>query len=139
MALLGLVTATVAETASAQNTGLPVGVIGQTPRSVSEGVLDLLAYSVVPDGTVSTLQLDRGGEDDNDIGVTLSQLGAGFTRSDSFPLYLEGYLGYARYDPRSSATGRSKGASEHDGTSSPRRSESATISSLPRISICAPS
>jgi hypothetical protein len=100
MALLGLVIATVAGTAAAQNTGLPVGIVGQTPRSVSEGVLDLLAYSVVPDGTVSTLQLDRGGGDDNDIGVSLSQLGAGFTWSDSFPLYLEGYLGYARYDPR---------------------------------------
>jgi Autotransporter beta-domain len=98
MALLGLVVVTAADVASAQN--LPVGIVGQTPRSVSEGVLDLLAYSVVPDGTLSTVQLDRGGEDDNDIGVSLSQLGAGFTWSDSVPVYLEGYLGYARYDPR---------------------------------------
>ncbi len=100
MALLGFVIVTAAGMAAAQNAGAPVGIVGQTPRSVSEGVLDLLAYSVVPDGTLSTVQLDRGGGDDNDIGVSLSQLGAGFTWSDSFPLYLEGFLGYARYDPR---------------------------------------
>ena len=100
MAILGLVIASAAGTAAAQNSGLPAGIVGTTPRTVGEGVLDLLAYSVVPDGTVSTLQINRHGEGDNDIGVSLGQLGAGFTWSDSFPLYLEGFLGYARYDPR---------------------------------------
>ncbi|MXP63562.1 hypothetical protein E0493_09390 [Roseomonas sp. M0104] len=76
---------------------LPPGIVGTTPRSVAEGVLDLLAYSVVPDGTASALQINRS---DDDVGVTLGQLGAGFTVSEGFPLYLEGYLGYARYDPR---------------------------------------
>jgi hypothetical protein len=97
-AILGLVIATAADIATAQDTGSPVGFVGRTPRSVSEGILDLLAYSVVPDGTVSTLQINRGNEDD--VGVSLGQLGAGFTWSKSFPLYLEGFLGYARYDPR---------------------------------------
>jgi Autotransporter beta-domain len=100
MALLGLVIVTAADEAAAQNGSLPVGIVGTTPRSVSEGVLDLLSYSVVPDGTVSTLQMDRSGEGDNDIGVTLGQIGAGFTWSDSVPVYLEGFIGYARYDPR---------------------------------------
>lgn len=85
--------------ASAQDAGSSVTFVGRTPRTVSEGILDLLAYSVVPDGTVSTLQLNRGGGED-DVGVSLGQIGAGFTWSKGFPLYLEGYLGYARYDPR---------------------------------------
>lgn len=100
MAILGMVIASAAGTAAAQQSGLPAGIVGTTPRSVGEGVLDLLAYSVVPDGTASTLQINRKGQGDSDIGVSLSQLGAGFTWSDSFPLYLEGFLGYARYDPR---------------------------------------
>lgn len=98
--VVGLVIATAADLALAQDAALPVGIVGATPRRVSEGVLDLLAYSVVPDGTVSTLQIDRKGEGDNDIGVTLGQLGAGFRWSESVPVYLEGFLGYARYDPR---------------------------------------
>lgn len=77
----------------------PPGIVGTTPRGVSQGVLGLLSYSVVPDGTASAVQISRSGADD-DIGVTLGQLGAGFTVDESFPLYLEGYLGYARYDPR---------------------------------------
>jgi hypothetical protein len=97
IAVLGLVIFIVAGTAAAQ---VPPGIVGTTPRKAAESALDLLAYSVVPDGTVSTLQINRGGEGDENIGVTLSQLGAGFTWSDSFPIYLEGYLGYARYDPR---------------------------------------
>jgi hypothetical protein len=99
IALLGLIAAA-ADVTLAQNAGSPTGFVGRTPRTVSEGTLDLLAYSVVPDGTVSTLQINRGGEDNDDVGVSLGQLGAGFTWSKSFPLYLEGYLGYARYDPR---------------------------------------
>ena len=91
--ILGLVT--ICDVVSAQQ---PATFVGRTPRSVSEGILDLLAYSVVPDGTVSTLQINRGNEED--VGVSLGQLGAGFTWSKSLPLYLEGFLGYARYDPR---------------------------------------
>ena len=97
LAALGTAAGAAAQNAPAPQ--LPVGIVGTTPRSVSKGVLDLLSYSVVPDGTASALQLDRSGGSD-DIGITLGQLGAGFTFSDTFPLYLEGYLGYGRYDPR---------------------------------------
>ena len=71
---------------------------GMNVRRAADGVLSLLGYAVVPDGTASAIQINRGGGDD-DIGVTLGQIGAGFTWSDSFPLYLEGFIGYARYDP----------------------------------------
>jgi hypothetical protein len=37
--------------------------------------------------------------------LTLGQFGVGFTVDESFPLFLEGYLGYARYDPRTLFTG----------------------------------
>ena len=100
-ALAALCTAT-ASGAAAQNAPapqVPVGVVGTTPRSVSKGVLGLLSFSVVPDGTASALQIDRSGGSD-DIGITLGQIGAGFTFSGTFPLYVEGYLGYGRYDPR---------------------------------------
>ncbi len=77
----------------------PPGVIGTTPRGVAQDALGLLAYSMVPDGTASALRINRSDEQD-DIGIRMGQFGAGFTVSDSIPLFLEGYLGYARYDPR---------------------------------------
>lgn len=78
----------------------PVTFVGKTPHHFSKGTLEVLSYSVVPDGTISALQINRSAGVDDDFGVTIGQIGAGFTWSDSFPLYLEGYLGYARYDPR---------------------------------------
>ena len=62
------------------------------------GAVGFLAYSVLPDTTLSTIQISNSGSDETD--VYLSQLGGAFTWSGSFPLYLEGYLGIARYDPR---------------------------------------
>lgn len=66
------------------------------------GVLGIMGYNMIPDGTANALRIDQGvGTDDNsDSRLVLGQIGAGFTWSDSFPLYLEGYIGYARYDPR---------------------------------------
>ncbi|WP_165982565.1 autotransporter domain-containing protein [Dankookia rubra] len=78
---------------------MQVGLLGTSPRSVAEDALGLLAFSVIPDGTASALQINRS-DTGQDVGVTLGQLGAGFTVSKEMPLYLEGYLGYARYDPR---------------------------------------
>ncbi|EHL98955.1 hypothetical protein HMPREF9946_03395 [Acetobacteraceae bacterium AT-5844] len=75
-------------------------VLGPGIRQTVNGVLGLLSYSAVPDNSASAVQIDRGvGTDENDSGITMGQLGAGFTVSESFPLYLEGFLGYARYDP----------------------------------------
>src|SRR3712207_6748144 len=66
-----------------------VGLLGANVRKAADGVLGLLGFSVVPDGTASAIQISRGGGE-NDVGVTLGQFGAGFTASESFPLYLEG-------------------------------------------------
>jgi hypothetical protein len=80
----------------------------ETVRAQRGGVIGLMGYSVIPDGSANALQLDTktltSGEE-GDPTLTLSQFGLGFTVSESFPLYLEGYLGYARYDPRAVFTG----------------------------------
>jgi len=68
------------------------------------GVLGLMGYNVVPDGSANAISLTRGSSgdknDNGSPGLTLGQFGFGFTVSDSLPLYLEIYAAYARYDPR---------------------------------------
>lgn len=75
------------------------------PRS--GGVLALMGYNVTPDGSTNSLQINRGTTAPVGSGtqLTLGQTGFGFTVGDSFPLYLETYLGYARYDPRAFFSG----------------------------------
>jgi len=66
------------------------------------GVLGLMGYNMTPDGSANSIQISRGTAQ-TELGssvMTLSQIGAGFTVAESFPLWLEGYLGTARYDPR---------------------------------------
>lgn len=71
------------------------------------GVLALMGYNVTPDGSANSVTINRGTAKtaDGSNTLTLGQLGSGFTWSESFPLYMEGYLGYARYDPRAYLTG----------------------------------
>ena len=66
------------------------------------GVLSLMGYNVTPDGSANSLQLNRTsvGVEEGDPTLTLSQFGFGFTVSESVPLFIETYLGFARYDPR---------------------------------------
>lgn len=69
-------------------------------RSVQEkanGVLQVLGMTAVPDSTAATLQITTDATDRPHI--VQSQFGGGFTVSDGLPLYLEGFLGYTRYDP----------------------------------------
>ena len=67
-----------------------------------QGVLGLMGYNVTPDGSSNAVTVNRASA--TVVGespvLTLGQFGAGFTVSESFPLWLEGYVGYARYDPR---------------------------------------
>jgi len=67
------------------------------PAELANGALAILGFSVVPNETASTMHVDAGG---GDVRFNASQLGGAFTVSDSFPLYLEGFVGVARYDPR---------------------------------------
>ena len=80
----------------------PGSVLGPMLARKPGGVLGIMGYGVIPDGSASAVQVDRGvrTDDGSDSGLTLGQIGSGFTVSPSFPLFLEGYIGYARYDPR---------------------------------------
>lgn len=71
------------------------------------GVLGIMGYNMTPDGSANSLEIDRSNATlaDGSSTFQLSQFGAGFTLSESFPLWLEGYMGYARYDPRAVFTG----------------------------------
>lgn len=81
--------------------------VQQQLGSRGAGVLGIMGYNMSPDGSANALQINRttaSGEEGSPL-LTLSQIGAGFTVSESFPLWLEGYLGTARYDPRAVFTG----------------------------------
>lgn len=69
----------------------------------TNGVLALMAYSITPDLASSSLQINdkQGGNPD----LSMTQLGGGATLSKEIPLYLEGALGYSRYDPKFVASG----------------------------------
>lgn len=70
---------------------------GKSIDDRADGVLTLMSYSVTPDGTASSLSIDSSST--GNPGITMGQLGAGFPLSASFPLFLEGFIGYSRYDP----------------------------------------
>lgn len=62
--------------------------------------LALFGVTAVPNETASTLVLNTGTRPGGGSDFVAGQLGSGITLSKSFPLYLEGYIGYNRYVPR---------------------------------------
>ncbi len=72
-------------------------VVGANVQKQANGVLSLMAYSVVPDLASSSLSINN--TTSGNPGIVMSQLGGGFTMSRSFPLYMEGSIAYSRYDP----------------------------------------
>lgn len=70
---------------------------GSRIRHRANAVLTLMSYTVVPDVTASDLNIGSGSNDKNELSIT--QFGGGATLSESFPLYLEGTMGYSRFDP----------------------------------------
>jgi hypothetical protein len=75
----------------------PFDVIGGNVQERANAVLTLMAFSVAPDVTAGSLTINNAKTDNPD--VNLVQFGSGFELASSFPLYLEGYLGFNRYDP----------------------------------------
>ena len=73
------------------------------PERAAKGILGMMALTMLPGSFASGLSLETG--EDQASELLVGQIGSGFTLSDSFPLYLEGYLGFSRYDPRFLATG----------------------------------
>ena len=77
----------------------PFELLGPGLQRRVDAALTLMTFSVVPDLNSSFLSIDSGSGTTANPEVTLWQFGSGFTLSQSFPLYLEGSLGYNRYDP----------------------------------------
>lgn len=100
----GLFTVLLVTVAGAPARGQPRAfeVIGGNVQERANAVLTLMAFSVVPDLTSSFLSIDNAATSNPQ--VTMTQFGGGLTISDSFPLWLEGLVGYNRYDPRFVAT-----------------------------------
>lgn len=69
----------------------------QAVGRAAQVALGVVGVTSVPDGTVSDLTIERSGGDASQLFTW--QLGLGFNVAEEFPLYLEGFLGYARYDP----------------------------------------
>lgn len=78
--------------------GLSDAADGNRLKQRADAVLSLMSYTVVPDVTASDLNIGSGSNEKN--ALTITQFGGGATLSESFPLYLEGTMGYSRYDPQ---------------------------------------
>ena len=71
---------------------------GHRIKQRADAVLTLMSFMIVPDITASDLNIGSGSDDTSELAIT--QFGGGATMGESFPLYLEGALGYSRYDPQ---------------------------------------
>ena len=71
---------------------------GHRIKPRADAVLTLMSFMIVPDITASDLNIGSGSDDTSELAIT--QFGGGATMGESFPLYLEGALGYSRYDPQ---------------------------------------
>jgi hypothetical protein len=76
-------------------------------RSRQASVLGLIGYNMTPDGATNSLQISRGSTAPSGSSnvLQLGQYGSGFTVAESLPLYMEGFIGTARYDPRAIFSG----------------------------------
>jgi len=83
--------------AAAPATALPAPITGEKLQKIANGVLMLMGYSLTPDVTTGSLSFSNA--ESGNPGFSMSSLGAGFTTSRGFPLYLEGTAAYSRYDP----------------------------------------
>lgn len=82
--------------------------IGGDLQKRVNGVLALMGYMLTPDVTTGGLAISNDATGNPDFRMTT--LGGGFTLRKEFPLYLEGTLGYARYDPTFVASGQATGS-----------------------------
>ena len=71
---------------------------GDLIKKRADAVLSLMTYTVVPDITASDLNIRNTSNEST--ALSLTQMGGGATLSEKVPIYLEGVLGYSRYDPQ---------------------------------------
>jgi hypothetical protein len=70
---------------------------GVDVQKVANGILGIMSYTVAPDVTTSSLAISSAAT--SNPGLSMTQVGGGFTLSKETPLYLEGNAAYSRYDP----------------------------------------
>ncbi|KIC42841.1 hypothetical protein RA27_05780 [Ruegeria sp. ANG-R] len=85
-----------AQTASAQS--LLEDAFEKQQRENAAGSLAILGLAGIPDDSASAISL-QSNTDNRDYDFKSAQLGGGFRLAEGVPIYLEGYIGYARYDP----------------------------------------
>ena len=71
---------------------------GSIIKDSKDGILTLMGFTVLPDVTTSSLSINDSSSSNTELQQTT--LGGGFTISQDFPLYLEGTIGYSRYEPK---------------------------------------
>jgi hypothetical protein len=71
-------------------------------KKIADGTLTLMAFTVLPDITTSSLSISNANTDNP--GIWQTTFGGGFTIGKKYPLYIEGSIGYSRYDPEFIAT-----------------------------------
>src|SRR5262245_1177902 len=95
-AVLPLALAAAAASACAQDR--PRLITPERLQRVANGVLSLMAYTVAPDVTTSSLSITDATA--GNPALSFTQFGGGFVVSDTYRIYLEGNAAYARFDPR---------------------------------------
>lgn len=71
-------------------------------KKIADSALTLMAFTVLPDITTSSLSISDANT--NSPGIWQASFGGGFTIGNKYPLYIEGSIGYSRYDPDFIAT-----------------------------------
>lgn len=90
--------ASLASVGTAQAIDITVDDLQARLQRRADAMMGVMGFQVIPDITTTSLSITDPTAGSPDI--LISQLGAGFTISDDFPLYLEGMLAYGRYDPQ---------------------------------------
>lgn len=67
-------------------------------RENAAGSLAVMGLAGIPDDSASAISL-QSDTSNRDYDFKSAQLGGGFRLAEGVPIYLEGYIGYARYDP----------------------------------------
>ena len=94
--IIGAVAA--ASFAATANAAPDFALVGAKLEERIDAVLAIMGFQVIPDVTTTSLSIQNPASGNPTL--LLSQLGAGFTWGDGFPLYLEGMLAYSRFDPK---------------------------------------
>ena len=80
----------------------PIVIDDSVIKERKDGILTLMGFTVLPDVTTSSLSINDAKS--GDPGLQQITFGGGFTINQDFPLYLEGTVGYSRYDPTYAAS-----------------------------------